>query len=78
MGDLCKVRICIDRDECIGDSMCVNEAPETFDLDDESKAFVLEGAGDSLENIMAAAQGCPLDIIKVYDKETGKLLYPAE
>ena len=35
MADIDKLKIAIDRDECIGDGLCVNEAPETFELDDE-------------------------------------------
>ena len=76
MGDAAKLKICIDREQCIGDGLCVNEAPETFVLDDDQKAIVLEGPGDDLEYILAAAKSCPLDIIAVEDKATGKKLYP--
>jgi ferredoxin len=76
MGDAAKLNICIDREQCIGDGMCVNEAPETFELDDDQKAFVLEGPGDEMEYILAAAKSCPLDIIVVKDAATGKQLYP--
>lgn len=76
MGDAAKLKICIDREQCIGDGLCVNEAPETFELDDEDKAVLVEGPGDDMECILAAAQGCPLDIIVVEEKETGKQLYP--
>lgn len=76
MGDAARLKICIDREQCIGDGICVNEAPETFELDDEQKAFVLEGSGDELEYILTAAKSCPLDIITIEDKETGEKLYP--
>lgn len=76
MGDAAKVKICIDRDQCIGDGLCVNEAPETFELDDDQKAVVREGPGDDLEYIVAAAQSCPLDIIVVEDAVTGEKLHP--
>lgn len=76
MGDAAKLKICIDREQCIGDGLCVNEAPETFELDDDQKAFVLEGSGDELEYILTAARSCPLDIITIEDKDTGKKLYP--
>jgi len=71
-----KLKICIDRDQCIGDGMCVNEAPETFELDDEMKAIVLDGPGDEVQYVIDAARACPLDIITVEDTETGKKLYP--
>jgi ferredoxin len=76
MSEAPKLRICIDRDQCIGDGLCVNEAPETFNLDDEQKAVVLDGPGDNMEYILAAARSCPLDIITVEDAATGKRLYP--
>lgn len=76
MDNAAKLKICIDREQCIGDGLCVNEAPETFDLDDDQKAFVLADPGDELEYILAAAKSCPLDIISVEDSATGKKLYP--
>ena len=76
VGDAAKLKICIDREQCIGDGLCVNEAPETFELDDDQKAVVLDGPGNDLEYILAAAKSCPLDIIVVEDNATGKKLYP--
>jgi ferredoxin len=76
MSDAAKLKICIDREQCIGDGLCVNEAPETFELDDDQKAFVLDGPGDELGYILEAAKCCPLDIITVEDAATGKRLYP--
>jgi len=76
MSDIEKLSVCIDREECIGDGICVNEAPETFDLDDEAKAFVKSGSIDEREAILDAAKMCPLDIICVKDTETGETLYP--
>ena len=37
MGDIEKLKISIDRDECIGDGLCAEEAPATFELDDDAK-----------------------------------------
>ena len=76
MGDAAKLKICIDREQCIGDGLCVNEAPETFELDDDQKAFVLDGPGDDLEYILTAVRCCPLDIITLEDKATGAKIYP--
>jgi len=78
MADIDKLRITIDCDECIGDGLCVDAAPETFALNEDSKAYVLEGSTDSREYILDAAEQCPLDIIAVVDKETGKKLYPPQ
>jgi len=76
MGSKAKLKICIDREECIGDAICVNEAPETFDLDDDQKAVVLASDGDEREYIVEAAKSCPLDIITLTDAETGEQIYP--
>ena len=76
MPDIDKLHIEIDCEECIGDGMCVNEAPETFELNDDSKAILRDGSTDELEYILDAARACPLDIIKVVDKESGQQLYP--
>jgi len=76
MGDAARLKICIDRDQCIGDGLCVSEAPATFELDDDQKAFVVDGPGDDLADILTAAKSCPLDIIRVDDAATGKTLYP--
>jgi ferredoxin len=78
MADIDRLKICINRDECIGDGACVNEAAETFDLDDEMRAFVKLGSTDDREAILAAAESCPLDIIEVVDKVTGEKLYPKD
>ena len=76
MSDIQKLNIIIDREECIGDGMCVNEAPETFELDDEDKAVLKDGSTDEREAILDAARCCPVNVIKVIDKETGQQLYP--
>ncbi len=71
-----KYRIEIDRDECTGDSLCVQEAPDTFELDDEGIAIVVNLDGDSSEAIFAAAEACPTEAIILYDAETGEKVWP--
>ena len=78
MGAIDKFDISIDRDECIGDGACVNEAPETFELDDEAKAVLLPNSGDDEDSIIEGAKVCPLDIIVIKNKETGEQVYPEE
>ncbi len=65
-------------DECIGDGLCVDEAPNTFEMNDDNVAFVKDAGGDNEEAIMAAAEGCPVDAIIVVDEESGKQVYPEE
>ena len=78
MGDIDKLKITIDRDECIGDGLCVNEAPETFEMDDDSKAITLEGSTESRDTIIEAARSCPVDAIKIVDADSGEQLAPEE
>ena len=71
-----KMKICIDREQCIGDGICVDEAPETFDLDDDRIAVLKDGPWDDQEYVVAAAEACPLNIIEVTDAATGDQVYP--
>lgn len=58
-------RIEIDRNACMGSGVCSVYASSTFDIDDETKSFVIDPAGDPLEQIEAAAAGCPTGAITV-------------
>jgi ferredoxin len=85
-----KLRIIVDPDLCIGAASCVTVAPESFVLNVENKAEVLDKglaeAGPSYErtvemteeekeNLIMAAQSCPTLAITIFD-ETGAQLYP--
>ena len=70
-------KVVVDKDTCIGAASCVAIAPEVFDLDDEGKAFVKEGADISdVEMVMDAARSCPVSAISVFD-EDGNKVFPA-
>lgn len=72
-----KYKIKVVRSLCIGAASCVAVSPAVFQLDGESKAIVPEGAEDSPENILLAAQSCPTKAIIVTDTETGQQIWPA-
>ena len=72
---MAKYKIEIDREACIGDQACVNDAPETFEIDDENIAKVKNDQGNPAEDILSAAQNCPTDAIKLFD-ESGKQVWP--
>lgn len=59
------LEITIDRARCIGSGNCGFWAPNTFDLDDEGVAFVLDAADDDEQLIRKAAEGCPTRAISV-------------
>lgn len=85
-----RIQVKVDEDLCIGAASCVTIAPETFQLNDENKAFVydhgqepngstyerwLDVTEDEKENIILAAQSCPTLAIFIFDEE-GNQLFP--
>lgn len=55
----------IDRALCMGSGVCEVYASRTFAVDDDVKSTVVDPAGDPLEQIRAAAAGCPTGAITV-------------
>jgi ferredoxin len=85
-----KLTIKVDPDLCIGAASCVTVAPETFQLNEENKAYVLdhgqepvsrtfervvEVTDEEKENLILAAQSCPTLAVFIYDEE-GVQLFP--
>lgn len=85
-----KLRIKVDPDLCIGAASCVTIAPESFQLNEENKAYVLdhgtepngrvyerelEVTEEEKQNIILAAQSCPTLAIFIFD-ENGTQLFP--
>jgi ferredoxin len=75
-------RIEIKRELCIGAGPCLALAPETFELDDENIAVLINPkglpageAGNSDIDILAAAKACPTLAIYIYD-DAGNQLWP--
>jgi len=77
-ADVAKYRTEIGRDACVGDGLCVEEAPGTFEMDDEDIAVVINPEGDDPETILAAAEACPSEAIILYDAETGAKVWPED
>lgn len=77
MSDPAKIsKVEVKKNLCIGSASCVAADPDLFDLGDDGKAYVKEGADLSeVERIMDAARSCPVGAIKVYD-ENGKNVSP--
>ncbi|MGO1543632.1 MAG: ferredoxin [Gulosibacter sp.] len=49
----------VDADRCMGSGQCTFYAPATFDLDEDSIAFVIDPNGDSEAKIAMAIDVCP-------------------
>jgi ferredoxin len=61
--------IVVDRELCMGSGMCIVYAPNTFAHDDETKAVVIDPAGDPIDAIRNAVQACPTSAIKILNDE---------
>jgi ferredoxin len=59
--------ILIDRDICTSCGLCNELAPNTFGLDDDEIAYVIDQAGDPVEDIQEAIDGCPVECISWED-----------
>jgi ferredoxin len=55
----------IDRDVCIGSGVCQSYASATFAIDDETKAAVIDAAGDPEKTVRQAAESCPTGAISI-------------
>lgn len=80
------------RNKCIGAFACVSIDPDHFAMNDDNKADLVRGTKvqeeangkdelwvfetDDLGNLAEGARACPVNIIKVIDKQTGKILAP--
>jgi len=64
----------VDRDLCIGAATCVAIAPNTFVMDSEAKAIILDTAdNDTNEAIIDGARGCPTAAIIIEDTAGNKI-----
>ena len=71
-----KLRVSVDHDKCVGNAMCETYAPKVFVLNDDRQSTVADSNADTEENIMEAAEDCPVSAITVIDDETGETLFP--
>jgi len=70
------IAIVVDRELCYGFGDCVDSAPGVFKLDDEDKSVVVDPNAQPRDDILMAAQDCPVDAIIITDASTGEQLYP--
>ena len=71
-----KVRVRVDHNLCVGNAMCETFAPHVFRLNDDRQSEAVDPDGDSIEQILEAAESCPMSAILVEDAETGEQLFP--
>lgn len=71
-----KLRIIVNHDVCVGNAMCETFATNTFALNENRQSEAVNPDGDPLEQILEAAENCPVSAISVEDSETGEQLFP--
>ncbi|MCX4822743.1 ferredoxin [Streptomyces sp. NBC_01142] len=76
MGDRWHVEV--DRSVCIGSGMCVGHAPDGFRLDTARQSHPQADDADANEQILAAAENCPVEAITVTLLDGGEPVFPPE
>jgi ferredoxin len=71
-----QLRIHVDHNKCVGNAMCITIATQVFALNDARQSAVVNPAGDPEEQILEAAENCPVSAITVEDASTGEQLFP--
>jgi len=70
-------RIIVDQDSCIGSGVCVGDLPHRFRIaGGRSQPIDVEIGAD--EEVLAAADSCPREAIRVVDVATGEVLAPID
>ncbi|GAB3298744.1 ferredoxin [Parasphingorhabdus pacifica] len=67
----------VDGGLCVGSGMCVATAPEHFELETGVSCPVRERV-EPAEEVVEAAEMCPVEAITIRDTETGKVMSPME
>ncbi len=71
-----KLKITVDTNVCVGNATCEIYASNTFALNEDRQSMVTNPDGDPEENVLEAAENCPVSAITVADAETGETLFP--
>lgn len=76
MGD--RWHIEVDRSVCIGSAQCVNQASHAFHLDPARQSHPLDPDTDANEEVLEAAEGCPVEAIMISLVGSGEPVFPPE
>jgi len=87
-----RYRIEYTRNKCIGAFACVSIDTDTWAMNDDNKADLVNGQKvqeekdgkdeiwvkevDELGNLVEGARACPVNVIKIIDTQTGEVLAP--
>jgi ferredoxin len=67
-----RYRIEVDRAVCQGTGLCVGVAPEHFALDDSFVSRPVHDVVDADDDLLDAAECCPVEAITLTDVDTGR------
>jgi len=68
------ITIKIDKNLCIGAGSCAALASNTYGLDEKGIAYIIESNDyDTLEDILAGAQSCPVFAILLFDEDMNQI-----
>ena len=70
-------QITVDKGTCIGSAVCVGTAPNRFTLNGATSEPI-DAEVDPDEDVLGAAESCPMEAIRVVEIGTGKVLAPEE
>jgi ferredoxin len=56
----------------MGSGVCVMYAPHAFAHDDETKAMVVDPAGDPIDSIRIAVEACPTGALRLAHDDEGR------
>lgn len=71
-----RLTVRIDRNKCVGSTMCIQYAPRVFGLNAARQSDVLNPQGDTAARIREAAEQCPVCAIELLDADTGQRIFP--
>jgi ferredoxin len=71
-------RVEVDRTVCIGSGMCAALAPEGFALDAARQSHPRREESDASEQVLGAAEGCPVEAISITLAGSGEAVFPPE
>ena len=67
-------KIVIDRDLCIGAASCIAVSNATYELDNETKAVIINADAVDDETLIMSAESCPTKAIFLFDKSGRQIL----
>ena len=76
---MAKFKITLEREGCIGCGVCASIAPDFFKMNTDGKSDLKGGKKgvlelDDYDNILDAAETCPVNVIHVFDNQSKKKL----